>query len=220
MVGQNKLHPQVFQMAAGNLSTDKAIVNKMSTALQSRMCHLKLKVSHPDWIEWAIANNIDHRVISFLQFKPTELYNFDPDHKEFTFPCPRTWEFTSKLITPWKQITYDKLPLVAGTISEGTAREFFNYCEIYKSLVTLEEIMANPEGTSVPTEPSTLWAITGSIAARVTYEDLDKALTYVNRLPMEFKVNTMQQIIKRNPAAMKHAKIMQWVATEGRSLFS
>lgn len=220
MVGQHKLHSKVYQMAAGNLSTDKAIVNKMSTALQSRMCHLKLKVSPTDWFEWAISNNLDHRVISFLQFKPEELYNFDPDHKQFTFPCPRTWEFTSKLVKNWPQITYDKLPLVAGTISEGSAREFFTYCEIYKSLVTLEEILANPQGTPVPSEPSTLWAITGSIASRVTAEQLDKAMDYINRLPMEFRVNTMQQIIKRNPASMKHPKIMQWIATDGRALFS
>lgn len=220
MVGQNKLHEHVYQMAAGNKSTDGAIVNKMSTALQSRMCHLELEVSVKDWVDWALDNNIDHRVVSFINFKPDLLYQFDPAHKEYTFPCPRTWEFTSKLVNNWPAVSYDKLPLVAGTISEGTAREFFSFCEIYKSLVTLEEIMANPEGTPVPSSPSTLYAISGSISSRAELEQLDVIIPYVKRMPTEFYVLTMQKIIKRMPKAITNKHVLNWIQNEGKALFA
>ena len=42
MTGQKKLNSNVAIVAAGNLANDRAIVNPISTALQSRMVHLEL----------------------------------------------------------------------------------------------------------------------------------------------------------------------------------
>ena len=61
-VGQYTLHPDCYIVGAGNLATDKAIVNRMSTALQSRMAHLELQLDHNSWYEWAEDNDIDHRI--------------------------------------------------------------------------------------------------------------------------------------------------------------
>lgn len=88
MVGQHKLHEKVAMVAAGNLLTDKAIVNRMGTAMQSRMIHLKLTVNPEKWVKWAESNNIDYRVTSFIQFRPELLHKFNPNHDDVTFPCP------------------------------------------------------------------------------------------------------------------------------------
>ena len=67
-VGQYPLHKNVAIVAAGNKATDKAIVNRISTAMQSRLIHLNLEVNPKDWINWANENQIDHRIVSFIQF--------------------------------------------------------------------------------------------------------------------------------------------------------
>ena len=87
-VGQHKLHKKVGIICAGNLATDKAIVNRMSTAMQSRMIHLELTVNHKDWIVWAAENDIDYRVAAYINFRPYHLHKFDPNHNDKTFPCP------------------------------------------------------------------------------------------------------------------------------------
>ena len=87
-VGMFKLHKNVAIVAAGNLSTDKAIVNRTSTAMQSRLCHIELEVDNEAWIEWAHTHGIDYRITSFIEFKPDLLHNFDPNHNDNTFPCP------------------------------------------------------------------------------------------------------------------------------------
>ena len=115
-VGMHNLHPGVFMMAAGNLMTDKAIVNRISTAMQSRMIHCEIAVDKDVWIKWADAHDIDHRVKSFIQFKPNGLHMFDPQHNEETFPCPRTWEFVSRLIKP-----YPRGPLTEQQFSCGVS---------------------------------------------------------------------------------------------------
>jgi hypothetical protein len=87
-VGLNKLHPKVYKMAAGNLKSDGAIVNDLSTAMQSRMVHFGLSLDVDAWVDWATKAGIDFRVIAYINWKPEKLQAFDPNHSDRTFPCP------------------------------------------------------------------------------------------------------------------------------------
>lgn len=89
MVGNHKLHKNVAIVAAGNLETDNAIVQPMSTALQSRMAHLELVVDSKEWVDWASSNEIDYRITSYINFRPDALYTFSPDHTDKTYASPR-----------------------------------------------------------------------------------------------------------------------------------
>lgn len=75
MVGNHKLHDNVLIAAAGNLATDNAIVNPISTASQSRMVHLKMNFpSYDDWVQAvAIPNKYDSRIIAYLSQYPHKL---------------------------------------------------------------------------------------------------------------------------------------------------
>ena len=96
MVGLHHLHKKVAIVGAGNKETDKAIVNTLSTAMQSRLAHFELIVDPATWDKWAVENNIDHRIRAFIKFKPEILFKFNPNHNNDTFPSPRTWEFCSR----------------------------------------------------------------------------------------------------------------------------
>lgn len=92
MVGQYKLHPKCFVVAAGNLSTDKAIVNNLSTAMQSRLVHIEMVTNFDDWFkDVALKFNYDERIIAFLHMNTNKLLDFDPDHQDKTFCCPRKY---------------------------------------------------------------------------------------------------------------------------------
>ena len=43
-------------IGAGNRAQDNAIVKPMSSALVNRMVHVHLKVSHREWLDWAVEN--------------------------------------------------------------------------------------------------------------------------------------------------------------------
>jgi len=88
MVGQHKMHKKVAMVAAGNKSTDKAITHRMSTALQARMIHFELEIDHQAWIAWAGKAKIDYRIMAYIGFKPSALFQFKPDHNDATFACP------------------------------------------------------------------------------------------------------------------------------------
>ncbi|OZB41166.1 MAG: hypothetical protein B7X50_07665 [Alishewanella sp. 34-51-39] len=89
MVGDHYLHKNVAIVCAGNLETDGAIVEAMSTALQSRLVHFEVAVDSECWLEWAVKNDIDHRITSYIRFKPDNLYTFKADHTDKTYGSPR-----------------------------------------------------------------------------------------------------------------------------------
>ena len=93
-VGQHKLHENCLVATAGNLSTDNAIVTRLSTAMLSRLIHIHMEVSLKDWMEAvAIPQAYDERVIAFLNMYPDKLMQFDPEREDETFCCPRKLDF-------------------------------------------------------------------------------------------------------------------------------
>ena len=217
MVGSHHLHDKCAIVLAGNLETDGAIVHEMSTALQSRLMHLELVIDQQEWLDWAVTNGVDHRITSFVKFKPGMLYTFKPDHTDQTYACPRTWEFANRLMAVAQD--QDMLPILAGTLSEGVAREFLLFCKIYESLLTPQQIMADPEGVKVPTEPSILFALTGSIAHNISPDNGDSLMKYVKRLPVEFQVVCLREVVRRNKAMLTNAAIQAWITESANQLF-
>lgn len=219
MVGMYHLHKNVAIVCAGNLETDNAIVQPMSTALQSRMCHLELVVDAKEWLDWAATHNVDHRITSYINFKPGSLYTFQPDHTDNTYACPRTWEFSDRLIKTTDIADKNLLPMLAGTISEGVAREFLGYCKIFKDLYKPEQIAASPETLKIPDEPSILYALTGSISNNATEDNMAQLMKFIKRIPIEFQVVCLRETIRRNPELKKHSAIKEWILTTSSELF-
>jgi len=220
MIGEQHLHKRVAIVCAGNKATDKAIVNRLSTAMQSRLIHLNLRIDAKAWFDWASGAGIDHRITGFLRFRPDLLWLFKADHADDTFPCPRTWHFLSKLITKnkWDTIGFDKLAVMAGTVGEGPATEFKGFTDIYEKLPTIEQMISNPETVIIPEEPSTRYAITALVGNKATLQNIDQLMVIVNRLPVEFQVITLQNITKGNKDLRKADSIRAWVAANANEL--
>lgn len=216
-VGQYKLHSRVAIVAAGNKATDKAIVNRMGTAMQTRLVHYNLSVNHTDWLLWAYANKIDPRVTSFIEFRPELLHRFDPNHQDNTFACPRTWEFTSRLIDGEATIGEDLLPTIAGTVGEGAAREFKGFTNIYENLPKFSELINNTN-TAIPTAPDVLYALTGLIAFNVNKQNVGKVVPYVNKLPLEFQIITWTAAVRRNKDVINFPEIKEWIKLNAKDV--
>ena len=215
-----KLHSRCLIAASGNLTTDRAIVNTQSTATTSRLTHYRMRVDHKVWVDWANAHGVDHRIISLIKFKPELLHRFDTSTNELTFPCPRTWEFASKVIIKKATIDHITKTRLAGTIGEGAAVELATYSEIYQNLPTIEQILSNPKsGWKLPKEPSELYAVTTMLAHNSTPDNINKLIIAINRLPTDFQVITFKDIYKRTPVLKGHPVIKDWITTHSSEIF-
>lgn len=210
MVGQHKLHDRVVIVCAGNLDTDGAITEEMSTALQSRLCHIEVYADLQEFIQYAMENNFDYRITSYLEFKPTSLYSFKPDHSDKTYASPRTWEFCDKILK--KTNDYKKLlPLLSGVLSEGIAREFIAFMKHEDKLAKVSDIVANPTGIKIPEEPSVLYALTGALSHHINEETCKELALFIDRLPTEFQIITFRGIALKHKTKWAEKLRQDWV---------
>lgn len=205
MIGSFKLHPNVAIAAAGNKVSDNAVAYKMSTALQSRLIHYEMEVSHPEFIEHAMQEKYDHRVISFLNYLPSRLMDFRPDHQDSTFPCPRTYEFLSKLVKG-RDIDDSMGPDIAGTIGPGVATEFITFAQEFGRLPKYADIAKDPDRTVVPPESSTKYATMSMLVENTKIADLDSIIKYVKRFEIEMQILFCRGFSVRVPDARQNHK--------------
>lgn len=219
MVGKYHLHDKVAVVCAGNLETDGAIVEQMSTALQSRILHLELMVDLPEWIKWAGPAGIDYRIMSYLESQPTALYTFKPDHSDRTYASPRTWEFANRFVKMLDVKDPDILPLLAGCITEGVARPFLTFCDIFDKLPSIHDILMAPGSVRVPGEPSVLFAMCGSIAHHATEVNIGGLLKFIRRMPLEFQIVCVRMTLAQNQNMVNDEDMQKWLGDHAEELF-
>lgn len=220
MVGQELLHDSALCVSAGNLATDKAVVNNMSTAMQSRLIHINMGVDKNDWVNWAIKAGVDNRVISFIEYQPPMLHKFNPSHQDDTFACQRTWEFVSKLIIDMPEIPSSKLPLIAGTVSEGVAREFKAFCDLSEGLVKFPEVMADPVNARMPEDSGSLYATVGMLAGNTKKDNAAVVMKYISRMPAEFQLCTIRRIYNTDRTVVSVPEVLEWLKVHAKEWLS
>lgn len=209
-VGRLQLPADCRIVAAGNLSTDFAMVNQMPSALKNRMTHVTLECNNDDWCEWAASRSIHPSVIGFLRFRPNMLNEFDRGNRTTeakskarnlreatSFATPRSWEMLSKYLAigVGPQIEYSTYTSIVG---EAAAAEFTGFQKHYRSLPDLDELLRKPKTTKVPDEPATLYALSAALAAHTTPDNMDTVMQYMDRVTKEFQVMYIRDATLRN----------------------
>lgn len=154
-VGDYKVPDDWYIVAAGNRSKDKAAVSQMPAPVANRFIHFEVEASLDSWKEYAITKGINEQIISFLNFRPQLLFNFN---KNVTaWPSPRSWEFADSLLNIG-------LP-ISSAVGDGAAAEFNAYQTVYSKLPDIDKILSGEE-VEVPKEPSLMYAICGALISR------------------------------------------------------
>lgn len=204
MVGLKRLHPNVVIVCAGNLTTDRAIVNPIGTAMQSRLIWLEMILNHNEFMEdVAFAQNWDSRIIAFLNYKKSALHDFRPDHNDKTFCSPRTWEFMNKLIKD-QPVNEEDAALYAGAITSGTAVEFITFTKVYESLPKIQDILKEPEFAAIPTDSATRYATITHLLEYAEDKNFDQIAAYLQRWTSEFRVLFFRGLMVQKPDLKKH----------------
>jgi hypothetical protein len=162
IINEGSISPNWLIISAGNLVDDKAYTNEIPYPLRDRCGEVELlEPNHDIWINWAIENDLDYRIIGFINFSPSKLrvVNTDDTQKSTT---PRSWERVNALIKGVEE--YPKLELVVGTaLGEGIAREFIAFCKI-KDEVQLDKVLQFPQELKKVTEISTKYFVISAVA--------------------------------------------------------
>ena len=144
-----------FIVAAGNRTEDRAAVSQMPAPVANRFIHFNVESDVSSWKEYAIKAGVNEQIISFINFRPQLLFNFNKNAT--AWPSPRSWDFASTLL----DIGLDLESAVGG----GTAAEFYAYQSIYSRLPDVDAVLLG-EKVEVPKEPSLMYAVCGALVSR------------------------------------------------------
>lgn len=197
-VGEHRLPDNCIVIAAGNRVTDRSVAYNMPKALANRLCHIEIIGDHASWHSWAVGAGINQMVLGFLDYNPSMLMDFEPQHDSLAFPTPRSWEMVSNILNYISENVSAVFPLIAGCVGNAAAYEFRSWCEVYNRIPIVEEIF---EGSrSVPTRPEILFALAAEISTYAQKHhgerELTNAINYVLLLPVEFRTRIFTDFLK------------------------
>jgi hypothetical protein len=199
-LGEYSLPPDWVVIAAGNRVADRGVHFPMPRPLRNRFMHLDLDTDVQEWCQWAIRSNIRPEIIAFLRFKP-DLLHQPATLDANAWPTPRSWEMASRVLGATGNGNSDlEFELLSGTVGEGAAGELTAFLRLYRELPAIDQIFLHPDRAPVPAEPSAQYAVATAIGRYVTDQSFGRAITYLNRLPVEFKVLAMRDATHRDPS--------------------
>lgn len=195
-----KVSDYVTFIAATNRKEDKAAVSGLLEPVKSRFASIiELEVTTDDWIKWALNNNMPIELIAFIRFKPDLLDNFTPSKDIVNSPSPRTVANVGKQQSAGlpKDLEFE---VFKGAAGEGFAIEYCAFLDMFRNMPNIDQIILNPTGAEIPTEPGILYGLSGALAHKMNDNNIDSIVTYLNRLPGEIAVCCIKDAITKKPA--------------------
>lgn len=179
-IGSYKMPEGVAIIAAGNRVKDKGVAYNMPLPLANRFSHLTLETNAADWTEWALLNRVHKDIVGYLSFQPNDLYNFNPGNESYAFATPRSWYFSSELLSDTLDngdIVDTSMPddvlgdIIKGTIGEGPGVKFMTYRKQAANLPNAKDILNGKVTKLTSKQIDIMYALTTAMA----YELVDSA---------------------------------------------
>jgi hypothetical protein len=203
-------------VSTGNRQADRAGANRVLGHLRNRETVYELDTHLDDWTQWALDNGVKPEVISFIRFRPALLHDYDPQRDQNA--TPRSWvEGVSDVLgTVPSDAEFESFK---GAVGEGSAAEFVGFLRIFRKLPNPDAVLMNPTTADVPSDPATLYALSGAIAERATEGNFERVCTYAERMPADFSVLTVSYASRKKPELANTAAFNKWVVKHQDVLF-
>ena len=203
-------------VSTGNRQSDRAGANRVLSHLRNRETVLELETHLDDSTTWMINNDVRPEVVAFLRFRPNLLHDFDAQRD--SNPTPRSWvEGVSAILGAVPhEAEYE---CFKGAVGEGAAAEFTGFMRIYRKLPNPDAILMNPTTADVPSDPATLYALSGALAERASEANFDRLATYTERMPPEFSVLAVSYACRKKPELANTQAFTQWAVKHQSVLF-
>jgi len=220
-INSHKISDHVVFVAATNRREDRANVSGILEPVKSRFTGgiVELELNNEDWIDWAWKHDQPSELISFIQFRPRMLFNFNPTRDIENSPSPRTVAGVGRMIKTNVPAEI-RFEAVKGAAGESFAVEFEAYLKVRLSLPSIHEIESNPHSATVPNEISAKFAVMGLVSEHMNQKNIGAFITYLERVGEEFLVAAMKNTAMRNPAILATQEFINFGIKYGEILMS
>lgn len=223
-IGPWKLPKGWSVVAASNRSKDRSGVTKDFDFVINRRLEIEITDDLASWTEWAVTNDVMPLTIAFANQNPQVVFADGVPDKQGPWCTPRSLVMSDRMLRTLqvggKNVDdAGAVELVSGLIGPAAAAQYFAFVRLEREMPKYEKIVADPTGVKVPEKPDAQMLICYNLAHRVTEDDIDPVVTYVQRMSKEFAVTFVNSACKRNPRLINTKVINKW-CDENSSLMS
>ncbi len=206
-VNGHKLSPHVVFCGATNDASHMAGVSGLLEPVNSRWDTIvELEVHLDDWCDWALTHDMPPELLAFIRFRPALLSDFKPTRELKNSPSPRSVAAVGR----WLNSGIRDYEIIAGAAGEGFATELVGFLKMYADLPSLDEILLNPDTSPVPENPGALYAVSSGLARKATVANVERVLRYSQRLPKEYEVCTVRDMVKTTKELARTPTFVTW----------
>ena len=225
--GEYELPEGALVMACGNRVADRSGVHRMSMAFANRFVHFNVCVDVDDWTAWGAENGIAPEVLFYMALRPKAIHRFDPKSKEMAYPSYRSWEFVSDFVkaAAGTASAHVERATYVGTVGEAEGVEFYSFLKIWRQLPHPRTVIQDPHNAPVPSDPSTLIALCGSLYSLLSEErdagaadvHMESVVTYAERLRPEVGEYLIGSCIRHNAQLRNTQAFIKWASAKSRN---
>ncbi len=213
-VNGHKISDKVVFIAATNRRQDRAGVTGILEPVKSRFATiLELEANADEWVEWAMENDMPAELMGFIHFRPSLLNTEEATADIVNHPCPRTMAYCGKLL----KAGLANIEIFAGAVGQGCAAELIGFLRVYKDLPNIAAILTDPGKVEVPTDPAAVYAVVAALVEKATEKNANNILKYGQRLPADFSVLLVRDMIRKEPKIQNTKGFIKW-ATEHQDI--
>jgi hypothetical protein len=213
---QNMLHPSLERrnprlcdfllpegsivFLTGNMASDGVGDNIKAHTLNRVTTVTVRKPSAEEWLQWAVANDVDPVVMAWVDRFPhcmasyldgdqdSNPYIYNPKKMQGGYVSPRSLQRASDVIKKREMLTSNALvAAMIGTIGESGARDMHAFVEYQDQLPTWQEIIADPKKAKLPDSPGACAVMVFGGVARVDRTSITPFMEYIERMEPEWQ---------------------------------
>lgn len=230
-VGEFELMDNVVIVAAGNRDGDKAIVNKMPTALNDRFCHCEVIITVEGWIEYQAERGVLPPITyAFYMYHKDLLNTFDPARNDKAFSTSRSaeaaWEAwlvgQSEGMLGSEGTNTILAAVFAGFVGKSVQLQAWSFIETWDSIKHyMPDIRKNGKTAPVPKEDELglMWALAVAVSGEMDTKTVANHYAWLQRLPApEFSIMGWTLAQKRDKSLLTTPTFVEF-AKEFRQVF-
>jgi len=215
---EHKLKDWMFVMT-GNRQKDRAGAVRRLSHVSNAITVIELETDLNDCTKWMVDNGVHPSVISFVNFKPNLLHDFDPQREGNS--SPRAWvEGVSNVLNTCTLPTEVEYEVFKGAVGEGCAGEFVAFREVEREMPNVDSIIKSPMTAKIPEKPSVLYAVAGALAYKVEESNIENVIKYLDRLPNEFNMLCISLACRKTPELCSTKAFTEWGVKHDDILFN
>lgn len=133
------------------------------------------------------------------KFSKDDRDTFSEEAKSGIWANMRSWERISRLEYAALREGIELRPYrIVSNVGKVAGQSYITYRAIQDKIASVDQIIADPKGVAIPTEPATCYVMIGMLSELVPQNHVKQAAIFVDRLPGDLRAVAIRRLVKRS----------------------